>query len=127
MIHQQRNASGGLAMARGPYVQRGQLMPVQQQSVHPIAGRQRRGSPNSQTLRTSPEAGGRFAAFGEYVRFHGDVPDRLKELAIITAAREANNDYVWTAHERLARQQGVTDPIINAIRNRTAPDGLSGD
>ena len=61
------------------------------------------------------------------MRFHGDVPERLKELAIITAAREANNDYVWTAHERLARQQGVTDPIINAIRNRTAPDGLSGD
>ncbi len=60
-------------------------------------------------------------------RFHGDVPERLKELAIITAAREANNDYVWTAHERLARQQGVTDPIINAIRTRTAPDGLTGD
>ena len=54
-------------------------------------------------------------------------PERLKELAIITAAREANNDYVWTAHERLARQQGVTDPIIQAIRSRTAPGGLSGD
>jgi 4-carboxymuconolactone decarboxylase len=34
---------------------------------------------------------------------------------------------VWTAHERLAREQGVADPIINAIRNRTAPEGLAGD
>ena len=113
-------------MARVPYVQREQLTPEQQQHFDAIAGRGRVG-PNFQALLNSPEAGGRFAAFGKYVRFHGDVPERLKELAIITAALEANNDYVWTAHERLARQQGVTDPIINAIRQRTAPDGLSGD
>ncbi len=114
-------------MARVPYVQREQLTPQEQQHFDAIAGSRGRVGPNFQTLLNSPEAGGRFAAFGEYVRFHGDVPERLKELAIITAAREANNDYVWTAHERLARQQGVTDPIINAIRNRTAPDGLTGD
>jgi len=114
-------------MARVPYVQREQLAPEQQQHFDAIAGSRGRVGPNFQTLLNSPEAGGRFAAFGEYVRFHGDVPERLKELAIITAAREANNDYVWTAHERLARQQGVTDPIINAIRTRTAPDGLTGD
>jgi Carboxymuconolactone decarboxylase family len=97
-------------MARVPYVQREQLTPEQQQHFDAIAGSRGRVGPNFQALLNSPEAGGRFAAFGEYVRFHGDVPERLKELAIITAAREANNDYVWTAHERLARQQGVTDP-----------------
>jgi 4-carboxymuconolactone decarboxylase len=83
--------------------------------------------PNFAVLFNSPEATGRFAAFGEYVRYHGAVPPRLKELAIITAARAANNAYVWTAHERLAREHGVTDVIIDAIRNRTAPDGLTGD
>src|SRR5262249_43351492 len=67
-------------------------------------------------------ATGRFAAFGEYVRYHGTVPPRLKELAMITAARAANNTYVWTA-----REHGVTDVSIDAIRNRTAPDGLTGD
>ena len=100
-------------MARVPYVQREQLAPEQQQHFDAIAGSRGRVGPNFQTLLNSPEAGGRFAAFGEYVRFHGDVPERLKELAIITVAREANNDYVWTAHERLARQlvgtQGVVD------------------
>jgi 4-carboxymuconolactone decarboxylase len=114
-------------MARVPYVQREQLKPEEQKHYDAIAGSRGRVGPNFQALLNSPEAGGRFAGFGEYVRFHGDVPERLKELAIITAAREANNDYVWTAHERLARQQGVTDPIINAIRNRTAPDSLIGD
>ena len=34
---------------------------------------------------------------------------------------------MWTAHERLAREHGVTDVLIDAIRNRTAPDGLTGD
>ena len=108
-------------MARVPYVQREQLKPEEQTHYDAIAGSRGRVGPNFQTLLNSPEAGGRFAGFGEYVRFHGDVPERLKELAIITAAREANNDYVWTAHERLARQQGVTDPIINAIRTSRCP------
>ncbi len=114
-------------MARVPYIQREQLTPAQQTHYDAIAGSRGRVGTNFQALLNSPEAGGRFAAFGEYVRFHGDVPERQKELAIITAAREANNDYVWTAHERLARQHGVTDAMINAIRNRTAPEGLSGD
>ncbi|MGE3536585.1 MAG: carboxymuconolactone decarboxylase family protein [Candidatus Tectimicrobiota bacterium] len=113
-------------MARVPYIQREQLTPEQQGHFDAIAGSRGRVGSNFQALLNSPEAGGRFAAFGEYVRFHGAVPERLKELAIITAAREANNDYVWTAHERLARQQGVTDAIIQAIRSRTAPEGLSG-
>ena len=77
-------------MARVPYVQREQLTPEQQQHFDAIAGSRGRVGPNFQTLLNSPEAGGRFAAFGEYVRFHGDVPERLMELAIITAAREAN-------------------------------------
>jgi hypothetical protein len=47
--------------------------------------------PNFAVLFNSPEATDRFAAFGEYVRYHGAVPLRLKELAMITAAWAANN------------------------------------
>ena len=89
-------------MARVPYVQREQLPPEQQKHFDSIAGSRGRVGPNFQTLLNSPEAGGRFAAFGEYVRFHGDVPDRLKELAIITAAREANADLTAVLQEQLA-------------------------
>ena len=114
-------------MARMPYIQREQLTPEQQQHYDAIAGSRGNVGPNFQALFNSPEACGRFAAFGEYVRFQGAVPARLKELAILTAAREANNAYVWTAHERLAREHGVSDAIIDAIRNRAAPNGLTGD
>ena len=47
--------------------------------------------PNFAVLFTSPGATGRVAACGEYVRSHGAVPPRLKELAMITAARAANH------------------------------------
>jgi 4-carboxymuconolactone decarboxylase len=114
-------------MARVPNIQREQLASEPQHHYDAIASTRGYVGPNFAVLFNSPEATGRFAAFGESVRYHGAVPPRLKELAIITAARAANNAYVWTAHERLAREHGVTDAIIDAIRNRTAPDGLTGD
>ena len=83
--------------------------------------------PNFQGLFNSPVATARFASFGEYLRFDADIPPRLKELAILSAAREANNDYVWTAHQRLAQEKGIVAPIIDAIRDGSAPAGLSGD
>ena len=73
-------------MARVPYVQREQLTAEQQRHFDAIAGSRGRVGPNFQALLNSPEAGGRFAAFGEYVRFHGDVPERLLETSSTTAA-----------------------------------------
>jgi len=114
-------------MACVPHIQREQLTSEHRHHYDAIASTRGYVGPNFAVLFNSPEATGRFAAFGEYVRYHGAVPPRLKELAIITAARAVNNAYVWTTHERLAREHGVTDVIIDAIRNRTAPDGLTGD
>src|SRR5713226_8499835 len=45
----------------------------------------------------------------------------------LTPEEQKHFDAIAGSHERLARQQGVTEPIIDAIRKRTAPDGLSGD
>jgi hypothetical protein len=51
-------------MARVPYVQREQLKPEEQKHFDAIAGSRGRVGPNFQALLNSPEAGGRFAAFG---------------------------------------------------------------
>ncbi len=114
-------------MARVPYMKREDLAPEDQQHFDGIAGSRGRVGNNFAALLNSPEATGRLAAFGEYVRFHSEIPEPLKELAILCAAREANNPYVWTAHERLAREKGVADSAINAVRDRSAPAGLRGD
>lgn len=42
----------------------------------------------------------------------------------LTAAHERNNRALWDSFEPLARDAGVTDPVINAIANGTAPRGL---
>ena len=114
-------------MARVPYVTREDLTKEHQAAYDRIANTRGVVGPNFQGLFNSPVATERFASFGEYVRFDSEIPPRLKELAILPAAREANNGYVWTAHETLARDQGVAGAIIDAIRDRSAPEGLSGN
>jgi 4-carboxymuconolactone decarboxylase len=108
-------------------MKREDLAPQDRQHFDGIAGSRGRVGNNFAALLNSAEATGRLAAFGEYVRFHSEIPEPLKELAILCAAREANNPYVWTAHERLAREKGVADAVINAIRDRSAPGGMRGD
>ena len=46
--------------------------------------------------------------------------DRL-ELMILTVARRYTTPYIWFIHERLAREYGIEQPVIDAIRQRTAP------
>lgn len=69
----------------------------------------------------SPDITGRLSRIGEYVRYHGPVSDVIKEVAILVAAREMDNDFIWTGHEVLARNAGVTESVIDAIRARRAP------
>jgi 4-carboxymuconolactone decarboxylase len=114
-------------MARVPYLQREDLSAEHQASYDRIGDTRGVVGPNFQALFNSPVATERFAVFGEYLRFDSEIPPRLKELVILAAAREANNGYVWTAHERLARELGVSDAVIEGIRDRSAPAGLSGD
>ncbi len=75
----------------------------------------------------SPKLAARVAHTGAYVSFDFDVPEALKEVIIITTARDLRNQYEFAAHARLARQQGVSDDTIKAIAQGTAPEGLTGD
>lgn len=50
------------------------------------------------------------------------VPLSLKELAIITIARQYTAQYEWYVHARRAREVGLGDTIIDAIRHRRRPD-----
>jgi len=78
-------------MARVPTIQRAQLPSEHQHHEDAIARTRGDVGPNFAVLFNSPGATGRVAACGEYVRDHGAVPPRLKALAMITAARAANN------------------------------------
>jgi 4-carboxymuconolactone decarboxylase len=71
-----------------------------------------------QVLLHSPELAKRAAHTGAYVRFEGALPQDIRELAIMTVAREMNCLFEWGAHAPLARKAGVREPAITAIRDR---------
>ena len=114
-------------MARLPDLTRDQLKSEDQQYYDEILGS--RGSVRGPygVLLHSPKLAARVANTGTYVRFESDMPNGLKEVVIITTAREIKSQYEFTAHARLAREENVSDETIRAIAQGTAPQGLSGD
>ena len=114
-------------MARLPNVNRDELKPEDKQYYDEIVGS--RGSVRGPygILLHSPQLAARVAHTGTFVRFEFDVPEALKELVIITTAREVTSQYEFSAHARLAREAGVSEETIQAIAKGTAPQGLSGD
>lgn len=52
------------------------------------------------------------------VRYESDRDQRLTELAIISTAREINNQYEYSAHEPLAVAAGLEQDIIDIVRFR---------
>jgi len=57
------------------------------------------------------------------VRYESNRDQRLTELAIISTAREINNQYEYTAHEPLARAAGLEQDIIDIVRFRRPIEG----
>ena len=75
-------------------------------------------------LLNSPEIAGRAAHLGTYVRFESDLPGDVRELAIITTAREHDCAFEWAVHEPIARDEGVNEAAIDAVRRRDPVDDL---
>jgi 4-carboxymuconolactone decarboxylase len=71
-------------------------------------------------LMYSPVLCQRVLDLSNYLRFESLLSPRLRELATIAAAREKDCPYVWAAHAPTARQEGVPDATIQAIRTRVA-------
>lgn len=66
----------------------------------------------------SPELAQAMFGVRQRVRYESDRDQRLTELAIISTAREINNQYEYTAHEPLAIAAGLEQNIIDIVRFR---------
>jgi 4-carboxymuconolactone decarboxylase len=114
-------------MARVPFAKREDLNP-EDQKVWDEFGKSRGGvARNYAALFNNPQVAGRFGALGSYARFEKKLDPRVKALGVLTAAREVNGHYVWTVNQRAAKEAGLTDDIISAIREFRAPVGLNPD
>lgn len=114
-------------MARVEDLSRNQIKPEHLQYYDAIVGS--RGSVRGPygVLLQSPDLASRIAHTGTYVRFELDLPESLKETIICTTAREIDSQYEFFAHAHLAREAGTSEETLQAIAQRTAPEGLSGD
>jgi len=78
-------------------------------------------------LLRSPEMGDIAQKLGAQVRFHSELPEDLKEMAILITARHWTAQYEWIAHRRLAETAKLKPAIIAAIREGKRPQGMTAD
>jgi 4-carboxymuconolactone decarboxylase len=74
----------------------------------------------------SPELARRVADLGTFIRFESTLPGDVRELAIISTARVLDCRFEWAAHVVIAREEGVREEAIDAIRARKS-DGLTAE
>lgn len=60
-------------------------------------------------------------AFGQRVRFGSGLSRRIVELATIIACRNAKAQYAWHSHRNAAREAGIPEDVIVAIRDGKTP------
>jgi 4-carboxymuconolactone decarboxylase len=57
-----------------------------------------------------------------YYRSNPKLGRRLIELIILMLCRSATAQYAWSVHEPHALKEGITQDVIDAIRNKKRPD-----
>ncbi len=69
----------------------------------------------------SPEFARIAQRLGAHCRFGSALPARLSELAILVTGAHWQSGYEWHGHEPLARQAGLSDAVIEAVRTGATP------
>jgi 4-carboxymuconolactone decarboxylase len=72
-----------------------------------------------------PEMAQKLEALRLTLRGEAALAPRLQELVMISVAREMGCAFIWYAHAAAARQAGVRDDVVDAIREKRAPANLA--
>jgi len=71
----------------------------------------------------SPKTAEVRTAFNNYLRFEV-FGAKIREVAILTVAREMDSQFEWAAHEPEALKEGVPADVIDVIKHRKGTQGL---
>ena len=71
----------------------------------------------------APEGLRHLARLGAYTKYQTDLPERLRELTIVCAARGVA--YAWNHHSVLALQAGIPQSAVDDIGAGRTPSALS--
>jgi 4-carboxymuconolactone decarboxylase len=78
-------------------------------------------------LLRSPELAETVMRYGENVRFHSSLPNRLNEIAALLTTRYWSAQFPWYAHHRAGTQAGLSDAFIAAIAEGRRPAAMQAD
>ncbi len=93
---------------------------VQQRGEVPASG------PGSVML-NAPEVAKRALGLALYLRTETSLSPHIRELGMLVAARENDCQFIWNAHAPLARAAGLSDGIVDALRDKKELPGLALD
>jgi 4-carboxymuconolactone decarboxylase len=74
-----------------------------------------------------PEVAARALSLGNYIWERTTVGRRIVELAILVTGSHWRSNVEWVAHARMAREQGVSDEVIQAVFERRMPENAPDD
>ena len=76
-------------------------------------------------LLNSPEVASSVALVGEQLRYVSpSIASEVREIITLTTAKALKCQYIWTHHCNSAKEVGVRDEVVEAIRNGGRPRGL---
>ncbi|MEN3793523.1 carboxymuconolactone decarboxylase family protein [Fulvimarina sp. MAC3] len=70
----------------------------------------------------SPELAEKAQALGAFCRYGTRLPPKLSELAILVTGAFWQSGFEWAVHAPIARQEGLGETVIEAIRLGNRPD-----
>lgn len=83
--------------------------------------------PPSSYLTYAGKAGMLLSDLVDHLRYHTTLTTAESELAICTAARAANADFIWNAHVKLGLAAGMREVAVQAVDSGGPLDGLTAD
>jgi 4-carboxymuconolactone decarboxylase len=72
----------------------------------------------------SPKTAQHLAALNHYLRYDAGITPHVREVAILTTAREMDSQFEWVAHESVALKEGVPQDVIDIIKHRRNTAGI---
>lgn len=111
-------------MSRLPLTLETQLPPCLQSKFRKVTSADAGLSGTYQALFASPAAGSMLAELDDLIRTRSELEPWIRLTVALTVAQERDCRQLWDSFERLARDAGVTDAVIDGIAAGTAPRGL---
>ena len=116
-------------MARTPNVTRDQVPEKYREAFDhevALAGGAIEGGPGSVMI-NSPEMRKRANHLVFYFRQESELPQKIQEMAMILTARDKDCQYIWFAHAARAREQGISNEFVDALRDKKPLPKLPND